>query len=119
MITSVLASVAVALALPGGGGGGGGDGIVCHSSTFPNPECCATDILGVADLDCTPRKLSPELWIERDRLFLLTASPIPHSISAFTSTCAAIGKTARCCLLPVVRKSYLILVDAVLKFDGT
>jgi len=63
MITSVLASVAVALAMPGGGGngGGGGDGVLCHSSTFPNPECCATDILGVADLDCTPRKFSLRL----------------------------------------------------------
>ena len=62
MITSVLASVAVALAMPGvSGGGSGGDGTLCHSSTFPNPECCATDVLGVADLDCTPRKFSLRL----------------------------------------------------------
>jgi len=62
MITSVLASVAVALAMPGGGGGGGGgDGILCHSSTFPNPECCSTDVLGVAALDCIPRKFSLRL----------------------------------------------------------
>lgn len=24
---------------------------------YNNPECCATDVLGVADLDCQPRKL--------------------------------------------------------------
>jgi len=57
----VAACVAVAMAIPaldargggGGGGGGGGAGPLCYSGT---PQCCATDILGVADLDCAPRE---------------------------------------------------------------
>jgi len=54
----VAASVAVALAMPGldargGGGGGGGQGQLCYSGV---PQCCATDVLGVADLDCAPRE---------------------------------------------------------------
>ena len=52
-------------------------------------------------------------------LTLLAASPVPKTISEFKSTCDKAGKAAKCCLLPLVRKFYLILVDAALKRDGT
>lgn len=52
-------------------------------------------------------------------LTLLIAVPTPHSIPAFQSTCAAGGKAAKCCILPVVCKFHWILVGAVLKRDGT
>jgi hypothetical protein len=56
-IASVLASVAVALALPGGGGNGGnGGGSLCPNGLYSNPQCCATNVLGVAALDCSTRK---------------------------------------------------------------
>jgi len=99
MIT-VVASAAVALAMPGGdggssSGGGGGNGVLCHSSTFPNPECCATDVLGVADLDCTPREFSLRLCIERDGLStLLNLQPLPS---------LAISLTLRRLVLPVAK----------------
>ncbi|KAK3341058.1 hypothetical protein B0H65DRAFT_430876 [Neurospora tetraspora] len=54
------------------------------SGLYSNAQCCATDVLGVADLDC--------------------ANPTETVTSAanFQSTCAAIGQRARCCVLPVV-----------------
>lgn len=30
---------------------------VACTSQFPTPQCCATDVLGLADLDCINRKL--------------------------------------------------------------
>ena len=55
--------------------------------TNPTPQCCATDVLGVADLDCqTPNG--------------------PFATAAdFTATCAAGGQRARCCTLPIVSPS--------------
>ena len=119
MITSVLASVAVALAMPAGGGDAG---TLCHSATFSNPRCCKTDLAGVATSDCVARKFfASTLNRERSLMHftLLTASPVPSTIAKFKSTCAADGKAAKCCILPLVRKFYLILVDALLKRDGT
>ena len=65
IIASVLASVAVALAMPGGSGGGGSSGggggsggnALCSPVLHSNAQCCATDVLGIADLDCAPRKI--------------------------------------------------------------
>ena len=31
-------------------------GPVCPSDLYSVPRCCATDVLGVADLDCQPRE---------------------------------------------------------------
>ncbi|KAI1161130.1 Cerato-ulmin hydrophobin family [Nemania serpens] len=47
-------------------------------------QCCATDVLGLADLDC--------------------ANPptVPASASDFSAVCAAIGQRARCCAIPVL-----------------
>ncbi|KAI1198030.1 Cerato-ulmin hydrophobin family [Nemania serpens] len=47
-------------------------------------QCCATDVLGLADLDC--------------------ANPptVPASAADFGAVCAAIGQRARCCALPVL-----------------
>lgn len=47
---------------PGGGasdGGGNGGGVAAYkpcSGLYSTPQCCATDILGVADLDCANRE---------------------------------------------------------------
>jgi len=40
----------------GGGGGGGGGAYDPCSGLYNSAQCCATDVLGVADLDCRPRK---------------------------------------------------------------
>ncbi|KYK56086.1 fungal hydrophobin [Drechmeria coniospora] len=76
----------------GNGNGGNGDGgsyVPCRSTLYSNPQCCATDILGVANLDCT------------------TPHPYPYSPNNFKSICAASGKTARCCALPVLGQALL------------
>ena len=46
--------------------------------------CCATDVLGLADLDCAAPPQQPT------------------SVQDFTDICAAIGQRARCCALPIV-----------------
>jgi len=59
------------------------------SGTYSNAECCATDVLGLADLDC--------------------ANPpsTPSSMTNFTAVCSAIGQRARCCALPVLGQALL------------
>lgn len=46
-----------------GGGGGGGDGgstpyVACTSLLYSQANCCATDVIGVADLTCGIGKTS-------------------------------------------------------------
>ncbi|ROW06995.1 hypothetical protein VPNG_06585 [Cytospora leucostoma] len=54
------------------------------SGLYGTAQCCATDVLGVADLNC--------------------ADPptVPTNATDFQSECAAIGQQARCCVLPIV-----------------
>lgn len=52
--------------------------------SYGTAQCCATDVLGVADLNC--------------------ANPptVPTSAANFSAECADIGQQARCCVLPIV-----------------
>ncbi|TLD15204.1 hypothetical protein PspLS_10763 [Pyricularia sp. CBS 133598] len=78
---------------PPSGGDGGNDGgkyNPCKASgLYSSAQCCATDILGVADLDCA---VPPSL---------------PTSSSTFSAICAAKGQRARCCVLPVLGQAVL------------
>ncbi|KAI0171928.1 Cerato-ulmin hydrophobin family [Hypoxylon sp. FL1284] len=59
------------------------------SGLYGTSQCCATDVLGVADLDC--------------------ANPpsVPTDAANFSSVCSAIGQRARCCVLPVLGQDVL------------
>ncbi|RYP62795.1 hypothetical protein DL771_009571 [Monosporascus sp. 5C6A] len=59
------------------------------SGLYDSLQCCATDVLGVADLDC--------------------ASPpdVPGSAEDFQKICARVGQRARCCVLPVLGQDIL------------
>ncbi|EGR51140.1 uncharacterized protein TRIREDRAFT_104293 [Trichoderma reesei QM6a] len=66
---------------------------VCSGLTS-TPQCCATDVLGVADLDCqTP------------------SSPVPDA-QTFEAVCAAGGQRARCCAIPVAGQDLLCQTPA-------
>ncbi|KAL2127758.1 hypothetical protein VTI74DRAFT_10227 [Chaetomium olivicolor] len=52
------------------------------SGVFPPAKCCATDVLGISDLDCGDRD-------------------VPTSANNFSAVCSAIGQHARCCMLPI------------------
>lgn len=56
---------------------------------YSNAQCCATDVLGVADLDCG------------------IPHAVPTSADAFSATCAEIGQRARCCVLPLLGQGVL------------
>ncbi|KAK9786364.1 putative Hydrophobin [Seiridium cardinale] len=79
----------------GGSGGGGDDAgstsyVACTpGALYANAQCCATDVGGVADLDCE------------------NPSGIPASPEDFAAACAAAGKTARCCVIPVLGQDVL------------
>ncbi|KAK0747185.1 fungal hydrophobin [Schizothecium vesticola] len=92
-VTAIIATLfaGVALAIPTGGGGGGGGAAAYDpcSGLYDTAECCATDVLGVADLDCAP------------------PPTVPVSAATFSSACAAIGQRARCCVLPVLGQAVL------------
>jgi hypothetical protein len=59
------------------------------SGLYGTAQCCATDVLGLADLDC--------------------ANPpsTPTDADDFSSVCAAIGQRARCCVLPILEQGIL------------
>ncbi|KZP14208.1 hypothetical protein FIBSPDRAFT_834310 [Athelia psychrophila] len=59
------------------------------SGTYGNVQCCATDVLGVADLNCA------------------TPPTTPADVADFTSICAAIGQQAECCALPILGQALL------------
>ncbi|OCK79027.1 cerato-ulmin [Lepidopterella palustris CBS 459.81] len=58
--------------------------VVLCPGTDSNPVCCATDVLGVADLNCA------------------TPPSTPTSTADFINICAAEGQQAKCCLLPIL-----------------
>lgn len=45
----------------GNGGGGGGYNPCANEGLYKVAQCCATDVLGLADLDCQNRESSPVL----------------------------------------------------------
>jgi hypothetical protein len=59
-VTGIIAALftGVALAIPTGGGDTPAPTTPYDpcSGLYDSAECCATDVLGVADLDCAPRK---------------------------------------------------------------
>ncbi|KAJ8122994.1 hypothetical protein ONZ43_g946 [Nemania bipapillata] len=61
----------------------------CPDGLYSVPQCCATDVLGVADLNCG----SP--------------SAVPTSATNFRDICANGGNRARCCVVPVLGQSVL------------
>ena len=121
MITTVAASLAVAIgAVPALNNRGEP---LCRSTSVPNAVCCAVDILGTADLDCSTREFFVSTWNQRRSLIhitLLTAAITPNNIADFKNICVSTGKQAKCCAaVLIVRKFYFILVDAVFKPDVT
>ncbi|KAK3331571.1 Cerato-ulmin hydrophobin family [Cercophora scortea] len=59
------------------------------SGLYATAQCCATDVLGVADLDCG------------------NPSAAPASADDFSKVCSAIGQRARCCVLPLLDQGIL------------
>ncbi|KAI0016270.1 hydrophobin precursor [Xylariomycetidae sp. FL0641] len=88
VVVSFLATLAMASPAKRGGGGEGGDYVAC-SGIYSSAQCCATDVLGVADLDCA------------------NPSSTPTSAESFEEICAGGGQRARCCVLPVAGQDIL------------
>ncbi|KAI0456104.1 fungal hydrophobin [Xylaria acuta] len=86
--SAVMASPAKRTGDDGGHGGHPTPYDAC-SGLYDSLQCCATDVLGVADLDC--------------------AGPgaVPSSAADFQKICATGGQRARCCVLPVLGQDIL------------
>jgi len=54
---------------PTGGGGSGGSYVPCTGALYSQAQCCATDILGIADLNCASRRL-PLLCPQYDYVYM-------------------------------------------------
>ncbi|KAI1196549.1 fungal hydrophobin [Nemania serpens] len=89
LFITLLASAVMANPVKRNGGNPPTPYDACPDGLYSNPQCCATDVLGVADLDCA------------------TVSAIPSSPSSFESICATGGQRARCCVIPVLDQSVL------------
>ncbi|PQE06412.1 fungal hydrophobin protein [Rutstroemia sp. NJR-2017a WRK4] len=88
LATFLSAAIAMPTATNGGGGGGGSapaPSYKCPVGLFSVAQCCATDVLGVLDLDCQT----------------------PTSGSSSDFGCATGGQRARCCVLPVAGQAAL------------
>ncbi|EKJ68316.1 hypothetical protein NXS19_002272 [Fusarium pseudograminearum] len=59
------------------------------SGLYGTSQCCATDVLGVADLDCGNPPSSPT------------------DADNFSAVCSEIGQRARCCVLPILDQGIL------------
>ncbi|KAI3539675.1 fungal hydrophobin [Colletotrichum abscissum] len=86
-LVSILATAVIAI--PTGNTGGGSAPYVACSGLYSSLQCCATDVLGAADLDCH----SP--------------TNVPTSASNFRSICANVGQRARCCVISVLGQAVL------------
>ncbi|CAH0018635.1 unnamed protein product [Clonostachys rhizophaga] len=62
--------------------------IAC-SGLYGTAQCCATDVLGLVNLDCG------------------NPPSLPTSPDEFSSVCSAIGQRARCCVLPILEQGVL------------
>jgi hypothetical protein len=83
---------------------------VC-SGTTGNAQCCATDVLGLVDLNCANRTFSTPLYIFRNTTDTMNTAPsTPTNKATFVSICSAIGQQALCCALPVVCLAFSILI---------
>ncbi|PNP46044.1 hypothetical protein TGAMA5MH_02079 [Trichoderma gamsii] len=80
--------------IPPVSGGNGTGQFECPTGLYTNPQCCAADVLGLADLDCD------------------VPSSIPKDGADFQAICAAGGKQAKCCVLPILGQD-LLCVDAI------
>ncbi|OCL08357.1 magnaporin [Glonium stellatum] len=59
------------------------------SGTYSNAQCCATNVLNLADLNC------------------VNPPTEPTSMADFINICAAIGQQALCCALPILGQALL------------
>ncbi|PHH67928.1 hypothetical protein CDD82_988 [Ophiocordyceps australis] len=82
---AVVAFLAGALAMPSQSGNYGGS--KCNPGLYSNPQCCATDVLGLLDLDCQ----TPQHGDARD------------------FGCPQAGQRARCCVVPVAGQALLCI----------
>ncbi|CAG7555685.1 unnamed protein product [Fusarium equiseti] len=56
---------------------------------YGSAQCCATDVLGLANLDCGGPPSAPS------------------NATDFSAVCSAIGQRARCCVLPILDQGIL------------
>ncbi|KAF1836366.1 hypothetical protein BDW02DRAFT_459617, partial [Decorospora gaudefroyi] len=81
-ITAIVALAATAFAAPLEERQTG----LCSSGT---PVCCATDVLNLANLDCSPPDVTPA------------------NVNEFIDTCSAEGQQAKCCLVPILGQALI------------
>lgn len=78
---------------PGNGGHnpnhGPGSAPLCPTGLYSQAQCCGTDVLGVLDVECK------------------NPSSSPSNLANFKKDCAKSGKSAKCCVLPIVSRAYI------------
>ncbi|KAH6605432.1 hypothetical protein Trco_007139 [Trichoderma cornu-damae] len=87
------------------------DNALCPSGLYSNPQCCNLDVLGVAGIDCVPRKDSSSKGQMTSQAVVTdkqgTAPSKPSNCKSFAGICASIGREPKCCVLPVAGQAVL------------
>jgi hypothetical protein len=96
VVLITLVSAVSVLAGPLAGRQADTGGPPCAQGLFSYPTCCATDVLGVASLDCVPPSVKPS------------------DLEELQNLCAEGGKQAKCCAVPVVSRTYKLIRDLLL-----
>ncbi|CAF9935574.1 MAG: Fungal hydrophobin [Heterodermia speciosa] len=89
-IVTLLAGVSTAVAVPAMKRQASA---VC-SGLQGQAQCCATDVLGVADLNCA------------------TPPSPPRDVHDFKHICASIGQQAECCTLPLAGQALICVAPS-------
>jgi hypothetical protein len=99
----ILAFAAAAVAAPAMSGLQQRQSVVCASGT---PQCCATNVLNLADLNCANRTFSsPYTQMICGVANILLAPTEPTTNDEFIATCSALGQQAQCCILPILQQA--------------
>ncbi|CAM1501562.1 Fc.00g035460.m01.CDS01 [Cosmosporella sp. VM-42] len=88
-LVSVIAATLASVALAAPGKVDDRQVYIPCSGLYGSAQCCATDVLGVADLDCGEPPSTPT------------------DAGSFSAVCSAIGQRARCCVLPILDQGIL------------
>jgi hypothetical protein len=81
-----------------------------------NLQCCATNVLDLADLNCANREFKLGQSEMTVGLTCASAPTTPTDVNNFIDICSAIGQQAQCCTLPIVSIHLAFETNDVLTF---
>ncbi|KFY08846.1 hypothetical protein V492_05860 [Pseudogymnoascus sp. VKM F-4246] len=77
--------------------------LLCPIGLYSVPQCCSTDVLGIACLDATTQLFR----LHCTNISSSAATGNPRNGYEFRQACAWVGQQARCCVVPILGQDLL------------